>query len=236
MSDNAMKKIRLAGKIGAVIGLIVLIRYFNLPAYADPVMGWIRGMGYWSPVIFTFLFVSTAGILLPMPLLMMSAGAIYGVAAGTAIVVAATVVEGLWLYLIAVRFERRLRGSRVLQNKYFVPVQRMLQDGGWRMIGLLRCLPYMSFVFLSFVCSLSRIRLRPYLIGTAVGMTPVSLAYVYAGAVTRASLGQEAAAAQTSVERIIMYAGLALAVGISVFITVKANRYMKKYQPGLVQA
>lgn len=230
------KRVQVAVKIAVVIGLIALIRYFNLPAYIDPVTDWIKGLGVWSPFFFVSLFTVSAGILLPMPLLMMSAGAIYGVFWGTLIISAATVVEGYVLYLIAVRFAARLRGSKMLANKYVIPIQRMLSDGGWRMIGLLRCLPYMSFVFLSCVCGVSRIRLRDYLTGTWLGMIPVSLAYVYAGVVTRTALGADAAAAQSAAEKSVMYIGLAMAIGISVYVTLKANRYMKDHQPELAPA
>lgn len=220
-------------RITAVILLIGLIRYLNLPAYVDPLLDWIKGLGGWSPLFFAALFVLTGGILLPMPLLMMSAGAIYGVLWGTVLISTATVVEGYLLYRIAARFETRLRGSQLLNNKYFTPIQRMLRDGGWRMIGLLRCLPYMSFVFLSFVCGVSRLNMRQYLAGTWLGMIPVSLTYVYIGAVTRTALGRDAADAQTMLDKVVMYAGLALAVGISVYVTRKANKYMKDHEPEL---
>ena len=126
-----------------------------------------------------------------------------------------------------------MRGSRILNNKYFKPIQRMLADGGWRMIGLLRCLPYMSFVFLSLVCGVSRLNMRQYLLGTWLGMIPVSLTYVYAGVVTRTTLGRDAADAQSLFDKVIMYAGLALAIGISVYVTGKANAYMKSHQTEL---
>lgn len=219
----------------AVIAVIALIRYFNLPSYIDGILAWVKGLGFWSPLFFGTLFVLTAGILLPMPLLMMSAGAIYGVFWGSVIISLATVVEGLLLYHIATRFESRLNQTALLKNKYVTPIQKMLIDGGWRMIGLLRCLPYMSFMFLSFVCGVSRINLRQYLIGTWIGMIPVSLTYVYVGVVTQTTLGRDVGATQSFLDKTIMYAGLALAIGISVYVTYKANAYFKKEETALAE-
>jgi uncharacterized membrane protein YdjX (TVP38/TMEM64 family) len=56
------------------------------------------------------------------------------------------------------------------------------RDNGYLAVLMLRLLPVLPFSAVHYVCAVSSMRLRPYVVGTAVGILPASAVYVAVGA------------------------------------------------------
>jgi uncharacterized membrane protein YdjX (TVP38/TMEM64 family) len=115
--------------------------------------------------------------------LTMSAGALFGVAKGTALVSTAGVAAAGGGFLVA-RYALRERITRMLDgNSKWKAINRALGANSFRIITLLRLSPLMPFSLSNYAYGITRLELAPYLAGSWLGMLPGTLAYVSAGSV-----------------------------------------------------
>jgi uncharacterized membrane protein YdjX (TVP38/TMEM64 family) len=117
--------------------------------------------------------------------LTMSAGALFGVGKGTALVSSAGVVAAGSAFLVA-RYAVRERVAGLLAaNTRWAAIDRALGSDSFRVITLLRLSPLMPFSLSNYAYGLTRLQFLPYLAGSWLGMLPGTLAYVSAGTVGR---------------------------------------------------
>jgi len=115
--------------------------------------------------------------------LTMSAGALFGVVKGTALVSTAGVAAAGGGFLVA-RYALRERITRLLDgNSKWASINRALGANSFRIITLLRLSPLMPFSLSNYAYGVTRLQLLPYLAGSWLGMLPGTLAYVSAGSV-----------------------------------------------------
>ena len=113
--------------------------------------------------------------------LTMSAGALFGVAKGTALVSTAGVAAAGGGFLVA-RYALRERVTQLLEgNAKWRAINRALGANSFKVITLLRLSPLMPFSLSNYAYGITRLELLPYLVGSWLGMLPGTLAYVSAG-------------------------------------------------------
>lgn len=107
-------------------------------------------------------------------------GAVAGFPAGLAVALSGGMLGGLagfalsrWLGRDAVA---RLAGTRLAR------LDRAVSQRGFVSVLVARAMPMAPFVVVSYAAGLSGVRLRPYVMGTAVGLVPWSVLYVGVGA------------------------------------------------------
>jgi uncharacterized membrane protein YdjX (TVP38/TMEM64 family) len=107
-------------------------------------------------------------------------GAVAGFPAGLALALAGGLLGGLAGFALSRALGRetvlRLAGRRIAR------VDRLLGERGFLAVLGARLMPVAPFAVISYVAGLSGVRLRAYLLGTAVGLAPWSVLYVAIGA------------------------------------------------------
>lgn len=117
--------------------------------------------------------------------LMISAGAIFGVAEGTALVVACSTVSATIAFLLsrAVLRERVLEATQ--DSTQLVALDKAFASAGFAtsltLITLLRLSPVLPFTWANYIFGASPAPLAAFSLGTLLGCTPSVLAYVAAG-------------------------------------------------------
>lgn len=146
------------------------------PALRAEVAGW----GWWAPVAFAGLYGLVSLSPLPKTVFTLAAGAVFGVVAGVATVVAGAMLGavaafglGRWLGRDAVR---RIAGRRAGALDV-----RLARRGLWAVM-FLRLVPVVPFTAVNYLAGCTSVRLRDFLLGTAVGILPATTAYVTVGA------------------------------------------------------
>lgn len=206
----------------AVGALVLLLRELGgtLPRFAE----WVEGLGFWGPAAFVLGYAAAAVALLPGSLLTLAAGAIFGLARGTAYVFVGATLGACLAFLIARYLARGAVERRIAAHPRFAAVDRAIGREGSKIVFLLRLSPVFPYNVLNYALGLTGVRFRDFLLAS-VGMLPGTLLYVYYGKV----LGDVAAVASgAAVQRGAAYwvtLGLGLAATVAVtFVVTRAAR------------
>ena len=140
----------------------------------------ILGAGPIGVVAFVLLYVIFPLFMMPVLPLTLLAGLVFGYW-GFPLVVLSAMLSALTGFIVARYFLHR-RIAAVTKNKVlFRAIKRAVNSGGWKMVTMVRLSPVINYSIQNYLLGITDIRLTPYLIGTALGVTPISCFYVYMG-------------------------------------------------------
>jgi uncharacterized membrane protein YdjX (TVP38/TMEM64 family) len=167
----------------ALVGLIALLFAGRWLASLIPRFAlYVESLGPWGPIMFITGYVLATVALVPGSLLTVAAGAVFGLAQGTAIAFLSATLGGSAAFLVS-RYvargevERRLRG-----DPRFAAIDRAVGRQGRTIVLLLRLSPIFPFNLLNYALGLTQVRFVDFLIAS-IGMLPGTLLYVYYGRV-----------------------------------------------------
>jgi uncharacterized membrane protein YdjX (TVP38/TMEM64 family) len=141
---------------------------------------WAIGNG---PATALLLFVAYSVLTvapIPRTVFNLAAGLLLGNLAGIAVAIVATTVASSLAFGLARLLGRDLV-SRHLHRKSVRAVNERLSGGGVLAITSLRLIPVVPFAPMSYCCGVSSVRFGPYLLGTALGSLPGTIAIVLLG-------------------------------------------------------
>jgi phosphatidylserine/phosphatidylglycerophosphate/cardiolipin synthase-like enzyme/uncharacterized membrane protein YdjX (TVP38/TMEM64 family) len=169
--------------IGAAVVLVLLAlaaawRWTPLGAWLDPsvMAGALGRLGEapWGPPVALAGFVAAAVAAVPVTLLILVTALIFGPVTGALVALLGSTLSGIAGYAIGRATGRaiieRLAGGRVEQ------LSRRLARRGIITIVTVRIVPVAPFAVLNLVAGASHVRLRDFVIGTVIGMSPAVLA------------------------------------------------------------
>jgi len=220
-----------------VIGIVALAALFwlgrNAGGRVEDFALWVEGLGFWGPAVFVAGYALAVVAFVPASLMTLAAGAIFGVAAGTAYVFVAAVVGSSLAFLVSRYFARRAIERRLEGNRKFEAIDRAVGEQGRRIVLLLRLSPVFPFNLLNYALGLTRVRFTDYVVA-AVGMLPGTLLYVYLGSAI-GSIAAIAAGArpESGVAQYALFGvGLVATAVVTVFVTRIARRALAEATDG----
>jgi uncharacterized membrane protein YdjX (TVP38/TMEM64 family) len=174
---------RAAGVAVPIVFGIVVGRLLSpyLPQFA----AWVHTLGVWAPFAFLGAYVVVCVLMLPAFLLIMAAGAVFGMVKGTALVLVGATLGGTVAFLIGRYFAREMVAKRVARNPTLATIDRVIGEDGLKLVFLLRLSPAVPFVLTNYALGVTRVRLGDFMLGT-VGLTPIVLAYAAYGSASGA--------------------------------------------------
>ena len=148
-------------------------------------MNYVDALGPLGYALFLVGYVVLEVLAVPAFPLTMSAGALFGNAAGTLLVTtAATIAAGI-SFLIA-RYIARDKIAEMAENyPKFKAIDRALGEDSLRVVAIMRLSPLMPFALSNYLYGLTSVKFKPYVIGSFFGMMPGTFAYVSAGSASR---------------------------------------------------
>ncbi len=162
-----------------VLGAVGLALILGTPDIAA-MRSRIDAAGPWGPILFFALYASLALIPCPKALLTAAGGALFGLWAGAGLSLAAALV-GAIVSFGAGRLLGREAVDRLIRGR-LARVDALLADHGLSAVLIVRLVPLVPFIAINYASGLSGVRFRQYVLGSAVGMVPGSLAYAALGA------------------------------------------------------
>ncbi|MGL5911589.1 MAG: TVP38/TMEM64 family protein, partial [Phycicoccus sp.] len=157
-------------------GLTVLLIGGDLDIVADAV----AASGAWGPLVYLVLHVVLTLVPVPKNLLATIAVALFGMTWGVVLAWAGSVAAAVLGFVVARRLGRRavqrLTGARLDR------VDELAERHGLLAEVVARLTPFVPFTLVNYGSGLSAMRWRDYLVGTAVGVVPGTVAYVAVGA------------------------------------------------------
>lgn len=148
------------------------------------VLHWTKDLGYLGPPIYVGLFVLAAVCMLSGSLMMGLAGFLFGLTGGFCTATAgsllgACAVFGLGRSVLRGWVERKMAGHPMM-----LAIDRVVSRKAFRVVFLMRLTPVPT-VLLNYLCSVTRVRFGPYVLGTLLGNLPRTLMYAYMGSLAK---------------------------------------------------
>ncbi len=228
--DELKKSQPLIYRWRAVFGLVVLIFCgvcgFFLFRDAQNILLWFENLGPMGPIYFTLGLSFAVIIMIPTPLIKVSAGAIFPFWIAAAANFVASLLGGLiaflmgrWLFRESI--QRSLMNDSRLQN-----IEQALTNDAMKISILVRLSPVIPDEWLNYLMSATPVSLRVYMVSNCSGIV-YSLAYAYYGhALGRFALNSSGIDEMSSTP--IGNAMLVLGIMASILATVMVTRASMK--------
>ena len=162
-----------------VLGAVGLALILGTPDIAA-MRARVDAAGPWGPILFFALYAALALIPVPKALLTSAGGALFGLWAGAGLSLAAALVGAVISFGIG-RLLGREAVDRLIRGR-LARVDALLADHGLSAVLIVRLVPLVPFTAINYASGLSGVRFRHYVLGSALGMVPGSLAYAALGA------------------------------------------------------
>jgi uncharacterized membrane protein YdjX (TVP38/TMEM64 family) len=217
--------------IAAVIAAALVAAGFVLPiaTWAITAVEWIRDAGAIGVAVFAVGYVAAAVLLLPGSVLTLGAGFVYGPLWGVLLVSPVSVIASTAAFALARSAVRSRIEQRVAGQARIGALDRAIAAEGGKIVLLLRLSPIIPYNVLNYALGLTGIRMRSYVVASAIGMLPGTILYVYLG--SSATSAAEVAAgggAAGGWQQVLYWGGLAATLAVTVLITRLARRALRR--------
>jgi len=168
-------------------------------------------------------------LLLPLSLMMMLAGFLFGLVQGFAVVWIAGLVASSTAFWIGRSFARAWIERRIQRQPTFMAIDRAIQRKGFLVVLLTRLVMLLPYPPLNYSLGLTNVSFRDYLFATNIGSVPTFFLFVYLGttvsniaAIVNGDISLE------GTELVIAVLALATVAGLVLLIVRVAGRILKE--------
>lgn len=187
---------------------------------------WFEQAGFTGVLLFAACDALLVVLLLPVIVLAIGAGVIFGIVHGTLVMVVATTTGATIAFLIG----RHALGPRLrawlLRKPYAHALAHALRDGGWWTVAALRMTPLFPFKSTNYVFGALDLRLRDFVLGTAAGILPLTATAVTLGALAGDVSAVLARRSPHPIEWLLYGMGLLCALVVAAFLMRRARRLL----------
>jgi uncharacterized membrane protein YdjX (TVP38/TMEM64 family) len=140
--------------------------------------GWVYAMkgSLLVPAVVMGIYVVGGMLMIPVTLMLGATGIVFSPVIGTLYALAGCLLSGLTTYAVGAKVGRDT--IRKLSGKRSARLSRRLADNGIIAVAIIRNLPVAPFTIVNMMAGASHIKLRDFLVGTAIGMLPGILGVV----------------------------------------------------------
>jgi uncharacterized membrane protein YdjX (TVP38/TMEM64 family) len=183
-----MSRARIAILIVAGVAVLVALRMLPLAEWLPQFQAWVRGLGALGYLVYVLAYAVCCVLVIPALALTLGAGAIFGFAAGSLVVIVGATIGATLAFLLA-RTVFRARVERMTaENPKFRALDRALTREGAKILWLVRLSGFPPFTWVNYAFGVTGVRLVPYVVITFLGIIPGTLAFTWAGAAGAAAL------------------------------------------------
>jgi uncharacterized membrane protein YdjX (TVP38/TMEM64 family) len=147
--------------------------------------------GLAAPFLYGLVYCVAEILAVPATPLTLSAGYLFGLTQGVAVVLAAGTVAACVGFFIGKTALRGAVEGLLAENPEWRKLDRAIGQQGFRLLVLVRLTPIFPFSLSNYIYGASAISFWPYFWGTLLGFTPGTIAYVYSGMVGQSLLSGE---------------------------------------------
>jgi uncharacterized membrane protein YdjX (TVP38/TMEM64 family) len=177
---------------------------------ADDLAARIDALGAWGPAAFIAVYIGATVAFLPGSAMTLAGGALFGPILGTVYSLTGATIGATAAFLVA----RHLAGDRVRKaaGGRLDALLKGVEKEGWRFVAFTRLVPLVPFNLLNYMLGLTRIRLLPYFLATAICMIPGAAAFTWLGHAGKQAADGDAAAIRTGLIALALLATVVFVV------------------------
>ena len=172
-------RLKAAALLLIVLGAVVLALVLGTPDLAA-MRARVESAGIWGPALFFALYAALALIPCPKALLTAAGGALFGLWVGAGLALSAALVGAIVSFGLG-RVLGREAVDRLIRGR-LARVDALVADNGLSAVLIARLVPLVPFIAVNYASGLSGVTFRHFVLGSALGMIPGSLAYAALGA------------------------------------------------------
>jgi uncharacterized membrane protein YdjX (TVP38/TMEM64 family) len=212
----------------AAAGCLAIVSALPVDRAVLALRQWLQNAGALGLVAFVAVYFVATLLFVPASALTVLAGGVFGLLLGTALVSVAATAAAAAAFLIA---RHLARGSvQRLADRYptFGAVDRAIDEGGFKVIALLRLSPLFPFGAGNYLLGVTSARFVPFVLATWAFTLPGTFMYVYLGHVSLAELlgGAASGRSRTTGEWILLAVGVLATVAVTVYLTRLAKKQL----------
>jgi uncharacterized membrane protein YdjX (TVP38/TMEM64 family) len=216
--DALIRILKIVLGILVVAALVVMVRMLPVAAWLTSFQAYVRGLGAVGYIVYALVYAICVVFFVPASILTLGAGAIFGLVAGTLVVIVGATLGATIAFILARTVMRRRVEKMTEGNAKFRALDRAITREGAKIVLLVRLSPIFPFTYINYAFGLTGVRLATYIWTTLIGIAPATFAFVYIG-----SIASQAATANRA--RLIVYiAGGIVALAVSIFVGRIASR------------
>jgi uncharacterized membrane protein YdjX (TVP38/TMEM64 family) len=167
--------------IAVLIALVVAFRLLPIAAWLTTFQAWVRHLGALGYVLYVLLYAVCVTALVPASLLTVGAGAIFGVAGGTIVVVIGATLGAMLAFALARTVLRKRVEHMIAKRPKLAAVDKAVANEGWKLMLLCRISGFPPFIVANYAFGLTGVGALAYFLTTFIGIIPGCFAYTYAG-------------------------------------------------------
>lgn len=183
----------------------------------------VQSMGVWAPIVFVAVYIAGIVLMMPVFLLIMVGGAVFGVVQGTLLAMLSALVGGTLAFLIGRHFAREQVAKRVASHPLLSSIDRVIGEDGMKLVFLLRLSPAVPFVLSNYTLGVTRVRLRDFVLGT-FGLVPIVAMYAAFGS----AAGAVTADGRPAVSPMVMAGGVIATVVLGLLLARIVQRALRE--------
>ena len=193
---------KLLGVLVPVVGAIVCGKL--LAPYLPQFTAWVETLGVWGPVAFMAVYILGVICLMPVFLLIIAGGAIFGILKAFLFSMTSALTGGILAFMISRYLIRGFVYKKISNHPKLVALDRVVGEDGLKLVFLLRLSPVIPFVLSNYALGITRVKPGQFVIGT-LGLAPMALSYAALGS----AAGAVDAAEKSAVSMPVVIAGIA---------------------------
>jgi uncharacterized membrane protein YdjX (TVP38/TMEM64 family) len=171
-----------------VIAFATAVRLLPIAEWVAQFQTWVRGAGPLGYVAYVLAYIVCCIFIVPALALTLGAGAIFGFAAGSIVVLIGATLGATAAFLLARTVMRKRVERATANNAKFQALDRAIANEGNKILWLVRLSGFPPFTWVNYAFGLTGVKTLPYIAITAIGIIPGTLAFTYAGAAGAAAL------------------------------------------------
>lgn len=178
----------------------------------------IDHLGFWTPVLFILLYILMSGVFIPSVVFRVFAGTIFGVFQGVLWVSIGATISSYIKFLLARYLFQDTINKKIQNNESLKKMDELIKKDGWKMLLLLRNIPVANAMFLNYICGVTKMPSRDFVLASFVGRLPTTFLYVYLGYLVGYTSGIDGAnQTRVTFEWVLLWAGLLASIGLTYY-------------------
>lgn len=216
---NRYAKLFLA--LAVLAAFVIALRLLPVAEWLEQFKQWVQGVGPIGYLLYMLVYVVCCVLLIPAIALTLGAGAIFGFAIGSVIVITGATLGATAAFFLARTVLRHRVETMTEGNAKFRALDRAIAAEGTKILWLVRLSGFPPFTWVNYAFGLTGVRVLPYILITFFGIIPGTLAFTWAGAAGASAL-------TGSGNRVLLIVTAVGAIVVSAFIARIATRAIKR--------
>jgi len=200
--------------------------YFDLQRPFLQFLAWVETAGMRAHILFIALYAFVVLLLVPGIIFTMGAGFIFGTVRGSLYVILGTTIGATGAFLLARFVFQSWADEKLAQHPKLLALNQAVAERPWQTVMLTRLIPFFPFKASNYVFGVMPISCRHFVLGTAIGVIPITLVNVYIGSLA-GELAELHSAARTRTPLEWALYGLGL-IALLVFFSLVSKRARAK--------